>query len=294
MEVYSHSFWAMNTRFVMIIPGIDEHTGHELAKGAEFITEVCEQRLSRFREGSELSRLNKLAFENQLSVSPEMAQVIDACHHYYLQTKGLFDPAYSPVYDLLNTANQRNSEAHLKLHQQCGWKQILWNNTTSKVKFLTPEVKLDFGGIGKGFAIKEVAGYLKKNDIKNAFLSFGESAIAGIGSHPYGDYWPVANSSLLKDEKENHVFQLKDEFLSVSGLHQKDSDMAKAHIYHPIKAMMLDKTGEIMVKSHCPVEAEVLSTAGYIANDSQREILKASFPDSRWHYNNDVNNTLSN
>ena len=45
--------------------------------------------------------------------------------------------------------------------------------------------------------------------IVNAFLSFGESSIAGMGKHPHGEGWLVGSSE---------GFLLSDAFISVSGL----------------------------------------------------------------------------
>ena len=284
MKVFSHSFWAMNTRFVIVIPGLDQHTGSELSKGAELITEEWEQRLSRFRSNSELSQLNEKAYEMEFDVSPEMAEVLSTCTHYYHETGGLFDPAFSTVYDQIRANAAFNKEQLDKLQQNCGWRHVDWDEKKQKIRYQKSDVKLDFGGIGKGIALREVVAYLKEHDINSAFLSFGESSIAGIGSHPHGDYWPVSNSNVEGNTIEDQVFQLKDEFLSVSGL-QTGADDLKAHIYHPHKGHMVNETGEVMVKAHCPIETEVLSTVGYLATDSEKEWLKSRFPKASWHFN---------
>ena len=93
MLVYSHGFFAMNTRFNMVIPGMDSARGNELGRVSEQIVESWEQRLSRFRSGAELQIINELAFERDLMASEAMNGVLDICDQYHELTKGLFDPA---------------------------------------------------------------------------------------------------------------------------------------------------------------------------------------------------------
>jgi len=289
MNVYSHSFWAMNTRFIMVLPSIDNTRGAELALGTERIVETWEHCLSRFRNTSELSHINAKAFNSDTRVSNQMEQALKACAQYVNQTQGLFDPAFSPVYDLMRTKTAAKNELE-NLANKCGWQYINWNEQTKQIRYLTKEVQLDFGGIGKGIALKEVVSYLRNEGINSALLSFGESSIAGIGRHPHGSHWPITQVSTSSIADNQKVFELEDENLSVSGLQMQEAQMHQAHIYHPLKQQLMRKSGNTAVKSHCPIEAEVLSTALYLANNKQTQILKKQFPDALWHTQTGIQN----
>lgn len=284
MRVYSDSFFAMNTRFVMVIPGIPESPGAELSSHIRMIVMQPEHVYSRFLPGAELRSINTEAHRKEISVSGPMAQVLDLCDTYNLQTGGLFDPGFAPIYDQLRS-KESSSAIHLKeLHDQCGWRWVNWNKKSQTIHFLNDTIKLDFGAVAKGIALKEVVVHLKNNGIENAFLSFGESSIAGVGTHPYGDGWPVGVDETLGNPKQKPVFLLKDAYLSVSGLQSKACNVLEAHIYHPLKGQLVSVSDEMMVKSNCPVEAEVLSTAVYLANENERKYLMNHFPDISWHY----------
>ena len=105
--------------------------------------------------------------------------------------------------------------------------------------------------------------YFQSEGVRNAFLSFGESSLAGMGKHPHGDGWLVGSED---------GFLLRDEFLSVSGLqdlHTHREETFRAHIYHPLKRAFVSSEKRVMVKCDSPVEAEVLSTCGYMADSEE-------------------------
>lgn len=251
MIVYSHHFFAMHTRFAMVLPGLENTRGEELARGAKQRVEDWEQCLSGFRSGAELQLINELAADRELEVSESMARVLNLCTSYHLMTGGLFDPA----------VNKGNSS----------WSDVIWNQPKAGLRFARPGVKLDMGGIGKGIALDEVVAYLRTEGVSNAFLSFGESSIAGMGQHPNGEGWLVGT----KDG-----FLLRDEFLSISGLQDKHD--YGAHIYHPLKAELVRTERKVMVKCASATEAEVLSTCAYLADAEEFEQLKNKFPSAEW------------
>jgi len=256
MKVYSHGFFAMNTRFNMVIPGMDSPRGDELGRVSAQIVESWEQRLSRFRLGAELQIINELAYERDLLASESMNRVLDICDRYHRLTKGLFDPA----------VNQGKGR----------WKEVIRDREKGSIHFVSEGVNLDFGGIGKGIALEDVVSYLKLEDVVDAFLSFGESSIAGMGKHPHGEGWLVGS---------REGFLLSDAFISVSGLQNQGSSIEpalKAHIYHPLKGELINTRRRVMVESKSAIEAEVLSTCAYMADEGEFKELKAQFPDAQW------------
>lgn len=255
--VYTHSFFAMNTRFVMLIPGLSKEDGEKLAGGAEQIVENWEQCLSAFRPGAELQKINADASQQPLVLSETMGRVLSICSLYNQKTGGLFDPA----------VNQSKGQ----------WQDVIHDRDQGKISFARSGLKLDMGAIGKGFALEDVVVYLKKAGVSDALISFGESSIAGMGKHPHGEGWLVGTQE---------GFLLRDEYLSVSGLQENKGEgkRSAAHIYHPLKQELIRATRSVMVKCSSAVEAEVLSTCAYMADDKEFEQLKKQFPAAQWQF----------
>ena len=240
----------------MVIPGLEEKRGEKLARRAEEIVENWEQCLSAYRSGAELQVINSLASEHVVVLSEPMIRVMDLCQRYTRLTAGLFDPA----------VNQNKSS----------WRDVTLNLDQGSIFFKRPGVKLDMGGVGKGIALEDVVSYFKSEGINDAFISFGESSIAGMGKHPHGDGWLVG---------EEEGFLLRDAFISVSGpqdLNPSGKEEKKAHIYHPLKQELIRTKKKVVVKCDSAVEAEILSTCAYMADEREFEQLKSQFPSARW------------
>jgi FAD:protein FMN transferase len=276
MKVYQHHTYAMGTRFSLVIPGMDEDEGSFLGEEVDKILIAEENRLSRFREESEVSLLNQKAFAEEVTVSAEMNQVLDLCDFYYKATQGAFDPALLSVTAIKksNQANPFPSQDNLK-----GWEQVSKNE--KKVRFLQKETGIDLGGFGKGWAMEKTLEFLRNNKISSAFISFGESTVSVIGNHPLGQPWqmdipnPSGNKAL--------TLHLSDESISVSGLKTKNTEhgnVQQPHIYSPDKGSWVRDERLVLVKDRNALHAETLSTALIAAGIQQKIAIFEAFPDS--------------
>ena len=102
-----------------------------------------------------------------------------------------------------------------------------------------------------------------------------------MGKHPHGDGWLVGTGE---------GFLLKDAFISVSGLPDlkpSGEEEKMAHIYHPLKQELIRAEKKVMVKCDSAIEAEVLSTCAYMADENEFEQLKSQFPSAEWRMEKD-------
>jgi FAD:protein FMN transferase len=140
-----------------------------------------EDLLSRFRESSELSRLNR---EGACDVSPDLARVVELALDARERTGGRFDPT---VHDAVVAAGYDRSFELVASDAdgapgsaRCGGGVRL---TGSRIE-LDPGVRLDLGGIGKGYTVDRAAELLAPAGpcLVNAG---GDVAVRG-GSWPIG------------------------------------------------------------------------------------------------------------
>jgi thiamine biosynthesis lipoprotein len=144
-----------------------------------------EQVMSRFRPDSELSRLNAAG---ELDVSPDLAEVVELALAARDRSGGRFDPTvhnavvaagYDRTFSELPADTAEPPEA-----AACGGAVEL---DGCRIR-LAPGVRLDLGGIGKGFAAERVAAELA---LAGPCLvsAGGDVAIRGV---PAQGCWPVA------------------------------------------------------------------------------------------------------
>jgi FAD:protein FMN transferase len=181
--IHSRSFAAMGTRVELHIE--TEHDPTEAFETAELEFERLEQVMSRFRPDSELSRLNH---EGMLDASPDLADVVELALEARESTGGRFDPT---VHDAVVGAGYDRTFGELPEDtfepaggaRCCGHVRI--EGTTIH---LGRDVRLDLGGIGKGYAAERVAAVVSVTGpcLVNAG---GDIALRGV---PEDGCWPVA------------------------------------------------------------------------------------------------------
>lgn len=210
--------------------------------------------LNRFDPMSEVSLVNQKACRESVKVSNTLWDILVACGDYHRKTVGVFD------------ITKRDFSA---LH-------LSWEDRS--VFFTDPDFTLDLGGFAKGFALSRILRILLAEGVRTAFVDFGNSAIYGLGHHPYGNSWKVSISNPYRKGEIVEEFALVDGALSTSGNTPEYSE----HIVHPRLGEKITCRKMVCVESGDTVEAEVLSTSMMAAAPDQREKIIQSFPHVRF------------
>lgn len=130
------------------------------------------------------------------------------------------------------------------------------------------DVWLDMGGFAKGYALEKVRSLLAGRGVERALLSCGDSSVAGIGAHPFGECWRVS-SSVRRDLS----FDLRDSAVSISG----NSSSPSGHIVDPVTGSVVNDRRDIAVTGVSALVCEVLSTALFAAPRSMRDEIITGF-----------------
>jgi len=125
-----------------------------------------------------------------------------------------------------------------------------------------------------------VASSLRAHGVERAFLSFGESSITVLGSHPHGPAWPVGIANMFLPSETVHTFQLRDAALSSSGTAPQncpDGPQALGQIFDPRSGRPIEGYRTMSVACPSGIEAEVLSTALLVTPERDRPALLSGF-----------------
>jgi len=153
----SSSFRCMTTEVELFLDAGDAQLASEALRSAERFFQEVEARFSRFLPDSELVRLNRTPNE-AVRVSPDLAELVELALAAARASEGIFDPT---VIDALEAAGYDRSIELIRTGgthppQQVAarpgrWKQVVLDTTAGTVR-LPAGVRLDLGGIGKGWA----------------------------------------------------------------------------------------------------------------------------------------------
>lgn len=163
----------MGTDIALVVPGRDATRAEPLVRG---LFEEWEQALSRFRPGSELSRLNARA-GRPVAVGAVLWDVLDAALGAARATGGLFDPTlvsdlerigYGQTFAELRPDNVPAAAPR----GGGGWRGVRLDRRRRRVE-LPAGVALEFGGIAKGMAVDAALDLLQRDGYGEALVDAG-------------------------------------------------------------------------------------------------------------------------
>lgn len=261
-SVYHHCWYSMNTRFELVIPSPETGTEGYIAENVMEILVQTERMLSRYVTDGPVVALNNHAFQRAVKVPKELYDFIQQCCSFSVLTHGYFDITCGR----LKTGDKMPDNAGVVEPTTV---DLIYFEPGYSVRFGNQGIQLDFGAVGKGYALSKVINFLTRLDVKNAFLSFGESSIYALGSHPFGKGWMVGIRHISDPHRNVLTIPCLNQGISTSGIRKSVSVDGIAsesfHIYNPLTGQPIHHRCTISVVCESPVVAEVLSTALYAA-----------------------------
>ena len=239
-HLFTHE--AMNTTFSLRICEPGQAIAAGMARECFEQIDFLESRLSRFIEGSDVSRINALHAGETLYLSESTHQCLLAALDACARTGGLFDITLGR-----RIAHQKSGDSGA-IPALAG--RLTIHPDVAAVTCESPGREIDLGGIGKGFALDQLRALLIEWGAEGALLSAGASSHLAFGP----DTWPVD----LTSESQSLRLSLANQSLSASG-----TGIQGSHIVHPAgeDAMPLQPCTRIWVVSSTAVLAEIWSTA---------------------------------
>lgn len=283
-KVFHRSCFAMNTRFSIVLVDMDADKAEALAIAAENDLRAHERMMSRFDAQGPVWDLNRRAGENAIQPPEELWEILLLCREYWMRTHGAFDITLWPVHRLWREHLGRGEEPAGKnidhAREQSGFARLHLDEAAHTVHFQSKGMSIDLGGFGKGYALEYLAASLRVQGVERAFLSFGESSITVLGSHPHGPAWPVGIANMFHPAQTVHTFQLHNASLSSSGtapFNRMGGPRTFGQIIDPRSGRPIEGYRTMSVASPSGIEAEVLSTALLVTPVRDRAELLSGF-----------------
>lgn len=216
-EKQSRDIFAMDT--YMTVTAYGEHASEAVDK-AETEIKRLDEMLSTGNENSEVYKLNQ---NGEAVVSDDTAYLYERSEKIYKQTKGVFDISIYPVMDAwgFTTENYRiPAEDELSaLLKNVDASKIQYDKKTKKIT-LPKNVKIDFGGIAKGYTSSRIMQIYKKCGVTSGLVSLGGN-VQLLGAKPDGSAWKVAVESPDEDGNYLGILQAKDKAVITSGGYER-------------------------------------------------------------------------
>ena len=186
---------------------------------------TIDDKMSAFKEDSEISRITSKAGVNSETVSKDTYFVVKKAVEYSKILEGTFDPTIRPLVKLWNIGTkeeiipeQAQIEEKLKL---VNYKDVILDENEHSIMLKHKKQALDVGGIAKGFAADEVRDILYKHNVKSALIDLGGNIFA-LGSKDDGTPWKVGIQNPFKPRGEFiGILSVKNKSVVTSGNYER-------------------------------------------------------------------------
>ncbi len=235
--------------------------------------ERLEDLLSRFRPGSEISRINRSAGTGAVQVSRDTFEVLTAAVHWSVVCEGLFDVTIGPLVALWQRAaaeerppRKPDIDRALAL---VGYRDLVLDPGRRTANLRREGQSIDVGGIGKGYAGDKLLEVFRRHGVESGLVNLGGNVVS-LGTKPDGMPWRVGIRHPREEEAILGFVQVTGQTVVTSGDYQRlfvDGEGRRHHHIlnpatgHPAASGLSSVT--IVAGNSCAADA--LSTAVFVA-----------------------------
>jgi len=167
----------------------DKSEAQQIINIAEVEARRIEKKFSRYAKDNIVYRINN-SNGNILTVDEETALLLDYAEQCHQLSEGLFDITSGilrKAWRFDGSDNIPTQQDVTDILQYIGWHKITW-----KKPYLTlhPGMEIDFGGIGKEYAVDRAAGLIKEKHLDFTLINFGGD-MATVGSNNMNKPWEI-------------------------------------------------------------------------------------------------------
>ena len=233
-----------------------------------------ENRMSKTIDTSDISLINENAGIKPVKVNEDVYYVIEKAKYFAEISEGAYEPTIGPLVELWNINVTDEERQSIPSNREIEEKKALVNYKDlilmedNQVYLNRKGMKLDLGGIVKGYAADEVKRIFLKNGVESAIIDLGGN-IYVLGENPNGEYWKIG----VQDPftlKENYIgiLNVRDSSIVTSGDYERFF-LYKGERYHHIidaKTGYPSKTEikAVSVISEKSIDGDALSTALFV------------------------------
>jgi thiamine biosynthesis lipoprotein len=265
--------YCMGTLLDLTLFAVHAQAARQLLRRCFTEARRLERLFSAHDPGSALSQLNRHAGHEPVRVERELWHLLEACAVFTRQMAGAFDITAGSVEarDPQVTPAVPSSEARPAYHlDRPGWVS------------LDAGVRLDLGGIGKGYAVDRLVTMLQAAEVRQAWVNFGDSSLYALGDPPHGAGWPILVRGLDDDELIG-LLQINGAAISSSSSCRAEATSSDRHIRDPRTGLSVDRPCLSTIVAPTATLAEALSTAAVVSGAQWADLL-ARFPGAEGLY----------
>ncbi len=276
----------MGTRIYVELWTDDDGTGKQ--QGEQAIDAVMaemqhiDDTMSVYKPSSEVSKVNDLAAKQAVRISPELFKLLTTALEYSRITEGAFDITYASVgylYDFRE--RKRPSEQQIQSALPAvNYRHVVLDAVHSTVRFSQPGVRIDLGGIAKGYSVDCGIDILRNRGFSHALVNAGgDSRVLG---DRFGKPWVIG---IRHPDRPGEVITrvpLTDAAFSTSGDYERYFDEGGVryhHIIDPRTGHSASKVRSATVIAPTATRTDGLSKTAFVLGPDEAMRIYNGLPD---------------
>ena len=265
----------------LVLHASDERSALNAARAAFARIQSLDEMMSDYRPGSELRRLERKPGE-RVTVSPELFHVLRTALNVARITDGAFDPTIGPLVALWRTARHEQrlptDDAIRQARVLVGWR-LIQLEPPNVVRLATAGMRLDLGGIAKGYILQEALRTLRAHGVTAALVEAGGDVVVG-DAPPGKPGWTIATPG-SDPEFERRAAALTNAALATSGPTSQfvETDGARySHVIDPRTGLGVTNGRTVRVIASDPAIADAVATALGVMGPGGLTAICSAFP----------------
>ncbi len=239
--------------------------------------------MSTYKPDSELSRVNATAATGPVIISNELLTLIGEALAFSDITQGAFDITYASVgqyYDYRSGGKPDSHQLAMAV-PAISYHHVRLDRAGSSVRFLQSGVRIDLGGIAKGYAVDRGIAILLAAGVRDALVSAGGDTrvIGRRWDHP----WNIGIRDPRNGEGIVSMIPLEDAAISTSGDYERffeEDGVRYHHILNPETGQSPHEVRSTSIIGSNATDTDALSTSVFVMGVDKGLKLVNSLPDT--------------
>jgi FAD:protein FMN transferase len=278
---YTQYHMGVDARLVVYAP--DQPAAERACTAAFARIAALDSIMSDYRRDSELMRLCARAGGAPVRVSADLFAILRRAREVAEKSGGAFDVTAGPLIQVWRTARKsgklpaaREIEAARRL---VGWRNLHLDESAHTARLAVPGMKLDLGGIAKGYAADGAQRVLKEHRITRALVELGGDIVVS-GPPPGTEGWMIRVPNAGEEQGPTDL-RFADRAISTSGDTEQFAVIGGrrySHVVDPRTGQALTSRAQVTVIAPDGLTSDPLSTALTLLTPEERQKLLEAYP----------------
>ena len=272
----------MGTEVTVYLWHDDNETGQDAVNAVFKEIARIDNLMSTYIEDSRMSEINRDAATRPVAAGDELFALILRSLDISVLTRGAFDITYDSVGQHYDFREGRRPDADTISEElpRLDYRFVEHNGADGTIRFTQEGVRINLGGIAKGYAVERGVDLLRQYGVAHARVSAGgDSRLLGDRR---GKPWMVGVQNPRDRDQVAVTIPLENEAISTSGDYERFFEEDGERYHHIIEPSTGQPAGEVRSTTIIGPDAvltDALSTAVFVMGVDQGLRLIATLPD---------------